>query len=400
MVKKYLEVFQFPLEQTPNPSYVKEVKPQRSENKTRDYLNITYSSEPTGEKVPNLLVQILMYYPEYKGHPIMPGNIRPLPIPEIKEEMDEILKCQKYQAVPFVEMYNVIPGKYIVFGDIHGSVHSLARSLLRFQTKKILNGFKLKEGYNIVFLGDLVDKGQYGYETLYLVLKLKKENPKNVYIIRGNHDGSESLNRYTGFKYQLSQISEEKKNYKYILNCISRFPAAIFFRSEASSEASSKASTDKSFIQMCHGGFAEGFDTSKLSVGRNTVSAQEEEDFQWSDFGGDANKPIPNEARNAGKLWSTEALMKYTKKNNIDMLLRGHQDKNANFKIFTTSNKLTNNIEKMDIPLPKRGEIYAIKITDFDNKNYNNVFTFTTATQPYDITSDGYGILTIGESHS
>jgi protein phosphatase len=395
MIKKYLEVFQFPLEQSPNPSYVKEVKPQRSENKTRDYLNITYTSEPTGEKVPNLLVQILMYYPEYKGHPIMPGNIRPKPLPEIKKGMDEILKCQKYQAVPFVEMYNTIPGKYIVFGDIHGSVHSLTRSLLRFQTKKILNGFKLKEEYNIVFLGDLVDKGQYGYETLYLVLRLKKENPKNVYVIRGNHDSSVSLNRYTGFKYQLSEISEES-SYKYILNCISRFPAAIFFRS------------NNTFIQMCHGGFAEGFDTSKLSVGlstksgacplgqRNTISSQEEEDFQWSDFGGDSPKPIPNIARNAGKVWSSEALIEYTKKNNISLLLRGHQDKNANFKIFTTSNKLTNNLEKMELSLPKRGEIYAIKITDFDNKNYNNVFTFTTATQPYDITSDGYGILTIG----
>jgi protein phosphatase len=386
-MKEYLEVFQFPLQQSPNPSYIKEVKPQRSENKTRDYLNIVYSSEPTNKKVSNLLVQILMYYPEYKGHPIMPGNIRPKPIPEIKEEMDKMLKCEKYQAVPFVEMYNVIPGKYIVFGDIHGSVHSLTRSLLRFQTKKILKGFKLKKGYNIVFLGDLVDKGQYGYETLYLVLKLKKENPKNVYVIRGNHDGSESLNRYTGFKYQLGQISEES-SYKNILNCVSKFPAAIFFR------------INNTFIQMCHGGFAEGFDTSKLSVGLNTISAQEEEDFQWSDFGGDSPKPIPNLARNAGKVWSTEALIEYTKNNNISLLLRGHQDKNANFKIFTSSNKLTNNLEKMNISLPKRGEIYAIKITDFNNKDYNNVFTFTTATQPYDITSDGYGILTIGESHS
>jgi hypothetical protein len=49
----------------------------------------------------------------------------------------------------------------------------------------------------------------------------------------------------------------------------------------------------------------------------------------------------------------------------------------------------------MNLSLPKRGKIYAIKITDFNNKDYNNVFTFTTATQPYDITSDGYGILTI-----
>lgn len=376
---KYLEVYQFPLQQSPKVSYVKEVIPQRSENKTRDYLNITYSEEKHKETSKNILVNILMYYPEYKQHPIMPGNIRPLPIPEIKEEMDKILKCERYSAVPFVETYDAVPGKYIIFGDIHGSVHSLARSLLRFQTKGILKGFKLKDGYNIVFLGDLVDKGQYGYETLYLVLKLKKVNPKNVFVIRGNHDGSESLNRYTGFKYQLSEISEESI-YPNILNCISKFPAAIFFKS------------NNSFIQMCHGGFAEGFETSKLSVGRNTrINSEEEEDFQWSDFGGNASKPVFNEARNAGKIWSSDALIEYTKKNNISLLLRGHQDKNANFKIFTTDG-LTADLKKLNITIPKRGEIYAIKITDF---NICNVFTFSTATQPYDIASDGYGILTI-----
>lgn len=391
----YLEVFQFPLQQSPKVSsspgfaknasvfsYVKEITPQRSENKTRDYLKIEYSEEKQNKLSKNLLVNILMYYPEYKGHPIMPGNIHPLPLPEIKKEMDEILKCERYLAVPFVETYNAVPGKYIIFGDIHGSVHSLARSLLRFQTKGILlKCFKLKEGYSIVFLGDLVDKGQYGYETLYLVLKLKKENPKNVFIIRGNHDGSESLNRYTGFKYQLSEISEESV-YPNILNCISKFPAAIFFK------------TNNNFIQMCHGGFAEGFDTSKLSVGRNTrINSEEEEDFQWSDFGGNASKPVFNESRNAGKVWSTEALTNYTKQNNISLLLRGHQDKNANFKLFTTGNQLATKVS--DINIPKRGEIYAIKISDFNNEEYNNVFTFSTATQPYDITSDGYGILTI-----
>lgn len=380
---KYLEVFQFPLPQSPKVSYVKEITPQRSENKTRDYLRITYSEQKQEGISKNLLENILMYYPEYKGHPIMPGNIRPLPIPEIKKEMDEILKCERYSAVPFVETYRAIPGKYIIFGDIHGSVHSLARSLLRLQTKGILKGFKLKEGYNIVFLGDLVDKGQYGYETIYLVLKLKKENPKNVFIIRGNHDGSESLNRFTGFKYQLSEISEDSI-YPNILNCISKFPAAIFFK------------TNNSFIQMCHGGFVEGFETSKLSVGLNTrINSEEEEDFQWSDFGGDAKNPVFNEARNAGKIWSTEALTNYTKQNNISLLLRGHQDKNANFKLFTKNNKLTNKTKILDISIPKRGEIYAIKISDFNNEGYNNVFTFSTATQPYDIKSDGYGILTI-----
>jgi protein phosphatase len=67
----------------------------------------------------------------------------------------------------------------IIVGDLHGQILDLIR---------ILNTFGLPSRQRYVFLGDLVDRGEFSIETLVVVLLLKVIWPEQVYLIRGNHE--------------------------------------------------------------------------------------------------------------------------------------------------------------------------------------------------------------------
>ena len=83
--------------------------------------------------------------------------------------------------------------KIILIGDNHGSFHSFFRIILRLYVKGIITrGYKLKENYKLILLGDVVDRGNYSVELLFILLNLMlKNNDKNnlnVILIKGNHE--------------------------------------------------------------------------------------------------------------------------------------------------------------------------------------------------------------------
>ena len=79
-----------------------------------------------------------------------------------------------------------INGHCIIVGDIHGHLLDLYYILQKF-------GLPPRQDY--LFLGDLVDRGEFGIETVIIVFLLKIIWPRNVHLIRGNHE----------FFYQCSQ---------------------------------------------------------------------------------------------------------------------------------------------------------------------------------------------------
>lgn len=55
---------------------------------------------------------------------------------------------------------------------------------------------------NYLFLGDYADKGRQGLETICLLLAYKIKYPRNVFILRGNHECS-STGRIYGFYHEI-----------------------------------------------------------------------------------------------------------------------------------------------------------------------------------------------------
>ncbi|OHS95408.1 hypothetical protein TRFO_10552 [Tritrichomonas foetus] len=70
-------------------------------------------------------------------------------------------------------------GPIVVVGDLHGHLLDLYR---------IIKTFGLPPNRTYLFLGDLVDRGEFSIETICLVYAMKVLFPRNIYIIRGNHE--------------------------------------------------------------------------------------------------------------------------------------------------------------------------------------------------------------------
>ena len=75
-----------------------------------------------------------------------------------------------------------LTGRFIIVGDLHGHILDLFR---------ILHKFGIPPRVNYLFLGDLVDRGEFSRETCSIIFLLKILFPKNVYVIRGNHESEQ-----------------------------------------------------------------------------------------------------------------------------------------------------------------------------------------------------------------
>jgi hypothetical protein len=157
--------------------------------------------------------------------------------------------------ISFVQKLNLPAGsKVILRGDIHGDGISLVNQIANLQKQGYMDkhdGFKLadKNSY-MLFLGDYTDRGLYGAETIYTILRLKLANPDQVFMAHGNHEDIVS-NQAEGFiaelnaKFGALDFTPVYRMYEYL-------PAAIYL------------GCGTNYWQCCHGGLEIGYNPAKL----------------------------------------------------------------------------------------------------------------------------------------
>ena len=103
--------------------------------------------------------------------------------------------------------------KVIFVGDTHGDLEA---------SQKVIKDY-LKPKNKIVFLGDYVDRGPFSKENLDFLLKIKKENPEQIFLLQGNHEG------YKFFKFSPAEFWESlnSKDFQKYSQIVEKFPLAV-----------------------------------------------------------------------------------------------------------------------------------------------------------------------------
>ncbi|OHT05497.1 Ser/Thr protein phosphatase [Tritrichomonas foetus] len=109
------------------------------------------------------------------------------------EEIEELLISSK-KIFHDESILLHLEGEFIIVGDLHGHLFDLYRILKT-------HGFPPNQKY--IFLGDLIDRGEFSLATVTLIFVMKCKYPENVYVIRGNHEFS-NICENSGFKSEIS----------------------------------------------------------------------------------------------------------------------------------------------------------------------------------------------------
>ena len=208
---------------------------------------------------------------------------------QLKKLIPEITKLyikNKIQQGDYViKEYLSEESKVIYLGDYHSSVHSLMVVIKYLITINILNDdYTLTDNNYIVFLGDIVDRGPYGIECLYIIYLLfyiNNQNNNRIFVLNGNHEEKDVYIRHEFDNEMNKQLETSKETLEQIINYL---PLALFLKKNNNQNAK--------WYQFCHGGidyhqtnsndiktFLNNND-SLLSLNYNNI----QKGFLWSDF--------------------------------------------------------------------------------------------------------------------
>ncbi|MDA0813456.1 MAG: metallophosphoesterase family protein [Verrucomicrobia bacterium] len=139
------------------------------------------------------------------------------------------------------------------FGDLHGDIHSLNAQLEKLNSEGVLSGFKIaRADTTLVFLGDYSDRGVYGVEVIYTLLRLKLANPDQVILVRGNHEDI-ALNESYNFDRECDfKFGPEAQAFGKILRTYDFLPVVLYVGS------------GRDYVQCNHGGIEPGYNPSSL----------------------------------------------------------------------------------------------------------------------------------------
>ncbi|MGC8497456.1 MAG: metallophosphoesterase [Thermoplasmata archaeon] len=203
-----------------------------------------------------------------------------------------------------------------IVGDTHGAIDV---SSLAFD--------KLHEGYCVIMLGDLIDRGPESLRNLVFSMEMKFLTDK-VFIIRGNHESSITP-PYYGF---LDELKENGIDYLYddFLSMFASIPYGILLNE---------------MILCLHGGIASGEFTLEdiRNLRKGDIVPDDKRGFEilWNDPREFIEGFLPSTRAEGAYFFGRDVFEHFMETNNLSHLIRGHEVKmngiadNFNGKLIT-----------------------------------------------------------------
>ncbi|KAJ5069300.1 serine/threonine-protein phosphatase pp1-alpha catalytic subunit [Anaeramoeba ignava] len=206
-----------------------------------------------------------------------------------------------------------------ICGDIHGQYYDLLR-LFEY------GGFPPEANY--LFMGDYVDRGLNGLESVCLLLAYKIKYPENFFMLRGNHE-SALINRLYGF-FEECKKRYRVKLWKIFSECFNCLPLAAII-------------DDKIFC--VHGGLSPHL-TSIEQIQRITRPTEIPDegllcDLLWSDPDPNIQGFGPNHDRGVSCVFGADAVAQFLKENDFDLICRAHQVVEKGYDFFAQRRLVT-----------------------------------------------------------
>jgi protein phosphatase len=183
--------------------------------------------------------------------------------------------------------------KVIFVGDTHGDFEA---------SQKVIKEY-LKPGNKIVFLGDYVDRGPYSKENIDYLLETKAKNPRQIYLLQGNHEG----HRIVKFSPADFWQSLNKKEYKEYNSIVEKFPLAVI--------------TDD--IIALHGVLPDV--KSLAEINKIKLGSKEWRQITWGDFLNETGEYLGTDPFTGRPQFGQDYFLRLMKRFKKKVLIRSHQ---------------------------------------------------------------------------
>ncbi|CAI5445131.1 unnamed protein product [Caenorhabditis angaria] len=243
--------------------------------------------------------------------PLKKKGKKETPVVDVKITTDDIRILTMYASLSFKNQSSLLKIDeeslpIHIVGDLHGQFHDLRLLFSRC-------GHPSQTNY--IFLGDYVDRGLQGIETSCLLMALQCLYPKNIFMVRGNHEDYNTTLTY-GF-YDECLMKYAKYGEIVWLSIISAFnhlpfAALIFGR-----------------ILCMHGGISPNLkslaDIDKIVRPTMIPAYGLACDLVWSDPENTQNPGFSLSSRGISFSFDDSAIQDFCQKNGLDLIIRAHQ---------------------------------------------------------------------------